>query len=170
MKRFIFIIMLIASAQLHAGNLTKYEGAELPPFTLLDLAGNSHKLTDYRGSVVLVNFWATYCGPCIKEMPSMQRLKDKLRDKPFTILAIDMAEDKGAVQAFMKKHDIKIDFPILLNPDGDVVEQWMITAVPTTFILDPEGHIRYALFGGIQWDTPETIQTIQSLMNTPNKH
>ncbi|MFO7594090.1 MAG: TlpA disulfide reductase family protein, partial [Pseudomonadota bacterium] len=109
------------------------------------------------------NFWATYCGPCIKEMPSMQRLKEKLGDKPFAILAVDMAEEKSTVEAFLKKHDIEVNFPILLNPEGDVVEQWMITAVPTTFIVDPKGKIRYALFGGIEWDKPDVIETINGL-------
>lgn len=93
----------------------------------------------------------------------MQRLKEKLRGRPFAILAIDMAEDKSAVEAFMQKHHIKIDFPVLLNPEGDVVEQWMITAVPTTFIIDTEGQIRYALFGGIEWDNPEAVKTISGL-------
>lgn len=163
MKRFALILLLLASVPLHAGELMEYEGKPLPDFTLSDMQGNSHSLSDYRGKVVMVNFWATYCGPCIKEMPSMQRLKEKLGDKPFAILAVDMAEEKSTVEAFLKKHDIKVNFPILLNPEGDVVEQWMITAVPTTFIVDPKGKIRYALFGGIEWDKPDVIETINGL-------
>ena len=94
----------------------------------------------------------------------MQRLKEKMAGKPFTILSVDMAEEKQDVQAFLTQHQIKIDFPVLLNPEGDVVEQWMITAVPTTFILDTKGTIRYALFGGIEWDKQDVIQTINSLV------
>lgn len=165
MKKFFFLLMLIALTPVYAGELMQYEGEALPPFTLTDMQGKSHSLTDYRGKVVMVNFWATYCGPCIKEMPSMQRLKDKLKDKPFAILAVDMAEDKSAVEAFLKKHNIRIDFPILLNPEGDVIEQWMITAVPTTFIIDTHGKIHYALFGGIEWDKPDVIKTISGLMD-----
>ena len=163
MKKFVFLLFFMFFGSAQAGTLMKYDGAALPPFSLNDMQGHKHALTDYHGKVVLVNFWATYCGPCIKEMPSMQRLKDQLKDKPFAILAIDMAEEKSAVDAFIKQHNIRIDFPILLNPEGDVVEQWMISAVPTTFILDPKGTIRYALFGGIEWDNPEVVKTITGL-------
>lgn len=164
MKRLVVLLMLLLAGQVNAGTLTKYEGADLPPFSLSDMQGVTHKLEDYRGKVVMVNFWATYCGPCIKEMPSMQRLKEKMAGKPFTILSVDMAEEKHDVQAFLTQHQIKIDFPVLLNPEGNVVEDWMITAVPTTFILDPKGTIRYALFGGIEWDKQDVIQTLSSLI------
>lgn len=164
MKRVFLLLMLLAFGPVQAGELMKYEGEALPEFSLSDMQGNQHSLSDYRGKVVMVNFWATYCGPCIKEMPSMQRLKEKLSGKPFAILAVDMAEEKSAVERFLQKHDIKVDFPILLNPEGDVVENWMITAVPTTFIVDPQGKIRYALFGGIEWDKPDVIETINGLM------
>lgn len=162
MKRLVFLLLLLCGP-LHAGELMPYEGEPLPDFTLTDLQGQRHTLSDYRGKVVMVNFWATYCGPCIKEMPSMQRLQEKLADKPFTILAVNMAEERADVEAFLKQHDIRIAFPVLLNPEGDVVEQWMITAVPTTFVLDTGGQIRYALFGGIEWDKPEIIETIDGL-------
>lgn len=163
MKRFVLLLTLLLSAPLYAGELMKYEGAALPDFTLTDMQGKSHTLSDYRGKAVMVNFWATYCGPCIKEIPSMQRLKEKLGDTDFAILAVDMAEAPADVEAFLQKHEIKVNFPILLDPEGTVVEQWMITAVPTTFIVDPQGTIRYALFGGIEWDKPDVIKTIRSL-------
>ncbi len=164
MKRYILLLLWLISTPIHASELMTYQGEPLPDFTLTDMQGNSHTLSDYRGKVVMVNFWATYCGPCIKEMPSMQRLKEKLGDKPFAILAVDMAEEKADVNAFLNKHQIEVNFPILLNPEGDVVENWMITAVPTTFVIDPEGKIRYALFGGIEWDKADIIKTISSLM------
>lgn len=163
MKKLFLALTLLLFGSAQAGELMKYEGDPLPDFSLNDMQGKPHSLRDYRGKVVMVNFWATYCGPCIKEMPSMQRLKEKLGDRPFAILAVDMAEEKGAVEAFLKKHDIQVNFPILLNPEGDVVENWMITAVPTTFIVDPQGNIRYALFGGIEWDKPDVIETINGL-------
>lgn len=164
MKRYILLLLWLISTPIHASELMTYQGEPLPDFTLTDMQGNSHTLSDYRGKVVMVNFWATYCGPCIKEMPSMQRLKEKLGDKPFAILAVDMAEEKADVNAFLNKHQIEVNFPILLNPEGDVVENWMITAVPTTFVIDPEGKIRYALYGGIEWDKADIIKTISSLM------
>ena len=68
------------------------------------------------------------------------------------------------VAAFFNKHNIAVDFPILLDPEGEVVEQWMISAVPTTFIIDPKGKIRYALFGGLEWDNEEVVTLLNSLM------
>lgn len=164
MKKLLLLALLGLAGLVQAGELKPYEGAPLPNFTLTDRQGKSHALSDYRGKVVMLNFWATYCGPCIKEMPSMQRLKERLADKPFAILAVNMAEEKGDVAAFFAKHKIKVNFPILLDPEGEVVEKWMISAVPTTFILDKEGNIRYALFGGLEWDSDEVIKTLNGLM------
>lgn len=164
MKKFLLLAMLFATSLVQAKDLKPYDGEPLPDFTLSDMQGKAHTLGDYRGKVVMLNFWATYCGPCIKEMPSMQRLKEKLAGKPFSILAVDMAEEKRDVEAFFARHKIQVDFPILLDPEGMVVEQWMISAVPTTFILDPEGNIRYALFGGLEWDSDEVINTLNGLM------
>jgi thiol-disulfide isomerase/thioredoxin len=164
MKKILLLALFLTTGLTQAKDLLPYDGAPLPNFTLNDLQGRPHTLSEYRGKVVMLNFWATYCGPCIKEMPSMQRLNEKMSGKPFVILAVDMAEEQADVEAFFSKHKIKVDFPLLLDPDGGVVEQWMISAVPTTFILDPEGTIRYALFGGLEWDKDEVITTLNGLM------
>jgi peroxiredoxin len=164
MKKFLLLFLLLAAYPAYAKDLKPYSGEPLPDFTLSDMQGKAHTLSDYRGQVVMLNFWATYCGPCIKEMPSMQRLKERLAGKPFAILAIDMAEEQADVESFFTRHKIKVNFPILLDPDGTVVEQWMISAVPTTFILDPKGNIRYALYGGLEWDGDEVVETINGLL------
>lgn len=164
MKKVLLLALLLATGLAQAKDLRPYEGKALPDFTLSDMQGKSHTLSDYKGKVVMLNFWATYCGPCIKEMPSMQRLKEKMAGKPFVILAVNMAEEPADVEAFLSKHKIKIDFPLLLDPEGEVVEQWMISAVPTTFILDPAGKIRYALYGGLEWDSDEVIRTLNGLL------
>lgn len=164
MKKLFLIALLVTAGLVQAAELKPYNGAALPDFTLSDTEGKTHTLSDYRGKVVMLNFWATYCGPCIKEMPSMQRLKEKMAGKGFSILAVNMAEEKQNVDAFFAKHKIKIDFPVLLDPEGEVVEKWMISAVPTTFIIDPKGKIRYALYGGLEWDSDDVIKTLNDLM------
>ena len=93
----------------------------------------------------------------------MQRLKERMAGKPFTILAVDMAEEKDNVMAFLKRHNIRVEFPILFDPQAHVIEQWMISAVPTTFIIDKKGAFRYALFGGLEWDSDEVIGIMDSL-------
>ncbi|HEY0635729.1 MAG TPA: TlpA disulfide reductase family protein [Gammaproteobacteria bacterium] len=147
-----------------AGELKPYSGAPLPDFTLADLGGKQHTLSALKGQVVMVNFWATYCTPCIKEMPSMQRLNDQLRGKPFQILAIDMAEERTEVDAFLRRFKLDVKFPILLDSEGEVVEAWMVSAVPTTFIIDPQGTIRYALYGAIEWDSAEVVGVVNGLL------
>lgn len=165
MKKFLIIVSaLLFSLTAQAKDLKPYDGGALPDFTLSDMSGKAHTLSNYHGKVVMLNFWATYCGPCIKEMPSMQRLREKLAGKPFEILAIDMAEEKADVSAFMQRHKIAVNFPILLDTEGEVIEQWMVSAVPTTFIIDPQGRIRYALYGGLEWDNAEVLATINSLL------
>ena len=94
----------------------------------------------------------------------MQRLADRFKGKPFQILAIDMAEERSDVEAFMKRFKIDVKFPILLDSEGTVVEAWMVSAVPTTFIIDTQGTIRYALFGAIEWDSDEVVKTVNALM------
>lgn len=145
--------------------LKPYTGQPLPDFTLVDMAGNHHRLADYRGQVVMVNFWATYCTPCIKEMPSMERLRVKMAGLPFTLLAINMAESREEVADFFARHKIETHFPILLDPEGGVIEGWRISALPTTFIIAPNGTIRYSLFGGLEWDSLEVQETLKGLMN-----
>lgn len=94
----------------------------------------------------------------------MARLKEKLSGKPFEILAIDMAEAQSDVETFMKRHNISVNFPILLDNEGEIIEQWMVSAVPTTFIVDTRGNIRYALYGGLEWDQNDVIDTLTELL------
>lgn len=144
------------------GELKPYTGPDLPPFTLADLEGGLHRLSDYRGQVVLVNFWATWCPPCVEEMPSMQQLKERLADEPFAILAVNMAETEGDIQTFLRK--VQVDFPLLMDKEGEVVKAWRVFAFPTSFVLDSDGRIRYALYGALEWDAPEVVERIAGLL------
>ncbi|MGD8642205.1 MAG: TlpA disulfide reductase family protein, partial [Gammaproteobacteria bacterium] len=134
-----------------------------PPLQLPTLNGETIQLRDLKNQVVLVNFWATWCPPCVHEMPSMQRLSEKLLNEPFVILGVNIAEPKPAVEAFLQ-NKINVDFPILLDSNGNAMRQWNVMAFPTSFIIDKRGNIRYALFGSIDWDTPEIMNKIQLLV------
>jgi len=146
----------------HAQELKPYAGAATPPLKLKDLQGNTHALTDYRGRVVMVQFWATYCAPCIKEMPSMQRMQAKLAGEPFKILAVNMGESEAEVRAFLRR--VNVDFTILMDAEGEALAAWKVFVAPSTFILDPQGRIRYTLQGGAEWDAPEHVEKITALM------
>jgi len=148
-----------------AADLKPYTGEPLPDFILRDLQGQKHQLSNFKGKVVMVNFWATYCTPCVKEMPSIQRLNSRLKDTQFQILAIDVAEDRAAIEAFLKRFKIAITFPILIDTEGNVVEAWGVGTVPTTFIIDPQGTLRYVHYGALEWDSNQVVKTITSLLH-----
>jgi len=158
----ILLSLALATSVAQARELKPYQGGATPPLALKDLAGNTHKLEDYRGRVVLVNFWASWCPPCRAEMPSMQRLKEKLAGKPFTILAVDMGETPDVVSAYIKT--VHTDFTVLLDSDGHALKSWKVFAFPTSYVIDGTGRIRYALFGSTEWDEAETLQKINDLL------
>ncbi|MBD3618666.1 MAG: TlpA family protein disulfide reductase [Chromatiales bacterium] len=144
--------------------LAPYRGdPEPPPLALKGLDGGTRDLADRRGEVVLVNFWASWCPPCVHEMPSMQRLADRYADRPFTILAVNLAEDEADVRAFVERHELR--FPVLLDPAGESIDAWKVFAYPTSYVIDHRGEIRYALFGAIDWLEPEVLKTIESLLD-----
>ncbi|MDX5334437.1 MAG: TlpA family protein disulfide reductase [Gammaproteobacteria bacterium] len=144
--------------------LTPYRGDPVPPpLVLKGLDGSTRDLADRRGEVVLVNFWASWCPPCVHEMPSMQRLADRYADRPFTILAVNLAEEEADVRAFVARHELR--FPVLLDPAGESIDAWKVFAYPTSYVIDHRGEIRYALFGAIDWLEPEVLETIGSLLD-----
>ena len=132
-----------------------------PALTLKDLNGEIHDLKDYRGQVVLVQFWATYCGPCRKEMPSMNKMMKKMGDTPFKILAVDMGESEAEVKTFV--NEVKPEFTILMDEEGKSIEEWRIFAAPSNFIIGPDGKIKYTLFGGVEWDSDELVEKLKAL-------
>ena len=163
---FIFIVLFSLagpfSLPAQATNLKPVKGkVAAPALVLQDLQGKKHDLKDYKGQVVLVQFWATYCGPCRKEMPSMNKMMKKMGDVPFKILAVDMGETEEEVKQFVS--EVKPEFTILMDEDGKSIGDWRVFAAPSNFIIDPEGNIRYTLFGGVEWDSEELIEKLKAV-------
>ncbi len=136
-----------------------------PKFSLQDVDGEQHRLSDYGGKVVAINFWATWCPPCLREMPSMQRLWDQLKEKDFVILAIDVGEDDETVFRFTVALDTPLEFPLLLDHEGKIVAQWPVLGLPTTFIVDKRGRVAYRAVGGREWDHPEFSSVVNALID-----
>jgi len=132
-------------------------------FNLPDLKGQQHNLEDYRGQVVLVNFWASWCPPCIQEMPVLEKLQQKLNEQPFEILAVNVGEKKYRVWKFVKL--ISFDLPVLLDERKDTFNAWGVSVLPTSFLLDKQGNIRYRVQGDTGWDSEDVVALIEELVN-----
>ncbi|MFQ5913772.1 MAG: peroxiredoxin family protein [Nitrospinota bacterium] len=132
-------------------------------FTLPDLEGKSLRLSDLRGQVVLINFWATWCPPCRAEMPSMNDLYKGYRDKGFEILAISSdVEGKRVVAPFVEKYGLT--FPVLLDPKNDVGSRLQMRGIPSTFLLDKEGRIAGLEIGARNWNRSSLRQLLDGLL------
>lgn len=162
-KRLLILVMLMSmSVTLQAATLKPVESTvAAPSLVLKDLQGKTHNLKDYKGQVVLVQFWATYCGPCRKEMPSMNKMKTKMGDVPFKILAVDMGETEEEVNQFVS--EVKPEFTILMDEEGQSIGDWNVFAAPSNFIVGPDGNIKYTLFGGVEWDSEELIEKLKAV-------
>jgi len=139
------------------------EGEITPDFTLKDLKGMEVNLKEFRGKVVLLNFWATWCPPCRKEIPSMVELYKRYKDKGVEIIGVNLDKiDRSGVEKFNSEYNI--NFPILLDPSGRVAALYGIVALPTTLLLDRKGKIRTRVTGGVDWITQENLQKIETLL------
>jgi len=135
---------------------------EAPDFSLKLLGGDEVKLSDYRGKVVFMNFWATWCGPCRFEMPSMQRLYDSVASDQFEIIAVNLREDEDMVDDFME--ELGLTFPVMLDTTGYVGSVYGVRGIPTTFLLDKQGRLIGRIVGTREWDTPSFEALIKDLM------
>jgi thiol-disulfide isomerase/thioredoxin len=133
-----------------------------PMLQLADLEGKSWQLAALRGEVVLLNFWATWCPPCVEEIPSLGRLNARLAGKGFRVVSVDVGEEAAQVREFLRK--VPAAFPVLLDPQGSTTEPWKLRAFPTSFLIDREGRLRYGYFGGLEWDAEEVVARITTLL------
>lgn len=146
-------------------SLKIFKGNPNPPELILnDLNNKRVDLKKLKGQVVLVNFWASWCPPCVHEMPSMQNLQNRFSAKGFTILGVNMAEDVKTVRHFLETK-VNIQFPVLFDKEGDALKRWGVFAFPTSYVIDKKGKIRYAIFGGVDWETKSIINKIKQLID-----
>ena len=132
-------------------------------FTVESLGGEKESLNDYRGKVVFLNFWATWCGPCKAEVGDIQALSETLKDEDFMVMALSIQEQKKRVSKFMKSNDI--DFPVYLDSDGAVAAMYGVTGIPTTYIIAPDGRVVGRAVGPRDWGGKESVELMRSLMN-----
>ncbi|MDT8283141.1 MAG: TlpA disulfide reductase family protein [Gammaproteobacteria bacterium] len=138
------------------------EGSE---FELLNMDEDKIKLSDYKGKVVLLNFWATWCPPCRREMPSMERLYQQIGDEKFSVIAVDQMEGIDEVFAFTGQLELVPTFQILFDTTSKVSQDYAVRGLPTTYLLDKQGKVRYRAVGGREFDHPEVLQIIKKLID-----
>ena len=138
------------------------EGTEIVDFELQDLSGVSRRLSDFRGKVVFLNFWATWCGPCRFEMPSMEKLYKRLKDEGLEIVAVNLQEDRSSVEQFVDEYGLS--FPVLLDTTGRIGATYGARSIPTTYIVDREGFVIAGTIGTREWDTEEYIRFFEKLL------
>jgi cytochrome c biogenesis protein CcmG, thiol:disulfide interchange protein DsbE len=141
-------------------------GMPAPDFALPGMDGNRVRLSDYRGKVVFLNIWATWCPPCREEMPSMETLYGELKGEGLEILAVSIdASGTNVVAPFIKKN--RLSFPVLLDPAGTIKNLYRTTGVPESFIINREGQIEQIVIGPMDWAVPNVIRFFRDLIQRP---
>ena len=159
----LLVLSLVIPSAAHAEQtLTPINSPALAPdFQLQDMDGKLHRLSDYRGKPVIINFWTTWCPPCREEIPSMNRAWQQLEQEEIAMLAINMGEDEETI--FIFSADYPADFPILMDRDGKVIEEWPVKGLPTTYVIAPDGRIAFRAIGSREWDDKSLLDRVRAL-------
>jgi thiol-disulfide isomerase/thioredoxin len=136
--------------------------AATPELELRDLSGERRTLADYRGRVVLVNFWATWCEFCKDEVASMKRLQEHLAGRPLAILMVNYGESPTRARAYAK--GLTADVRVLLDPEQDTARAWKVRVIPSSFVVDTRGQVRYSVIGNVDWSGEEAVRILRELL------
>ena len=158
-----FAMLCLVAGSVHAEqSLTAIPGGVMAPdFALMDTEGRRHRLSDYRGRPVIINFWTTWCPPCREEIPSMNRAWHILEQEDIAMMAINTGEDEDTI--FVFNADYPADFPILMDLTGEVIAQWPVKGLPTTYIVAPDGTIAFRAIGSREWDDEGLLERVRAL-------
>ncbi|HVN85061.1 MAG TPA: TlpA disulfide reductase family protein [Candidatus Binatia bacterium] len=141
----------------------RHTGFPAPDFSAADLRGSVQRLSDYRGKIVFLNVWATWCPPCRMEMPSMEQLYRRFKDRDFVMLAVSQDTDgPAAVRALVEQ--VGVTFPVLIDPDGEVSRRYGVTGYPETFVIDRDGKVIEHFIGPEDWGSTRSYQYFAHLL------
>jgi thiol-disulfide isomerase/thioredoxin len=148
---------------LAAGEFKPWKGGATPSLALKDVEGTAVDVASFRGRVVVINYWATWCEPCRDEMPSLERLRAKMQGRPFELVMVNYGESAVTVNRFLSK--LKIGLPVLLDPEMRTARAWGVGGLPMTFIVDAAGRIRYSTFGEQDWSEGEAFRLVEQVVS-----
>lgn len=147
-------------------------GSSAPDYRALSLAGDTVSLSSFAGEVVVLNIWATWCPPCVIEMPALQRLHEELSDDGLRVVAVSVDAPPGVVGSFGEiggnvrqfVHDLGLTFTVLHDPSGRIESRYQVSGLPTTYVIDREGRIQRKVLGAREWDEPPLADQIRQLV------
>jgi thiol-disulfide isomerase/thioredoxin len=134
-----------------------------PALRLPRIDGSRFRLEDHVGKVMLVKFWASWCHPCVTEIPSLHRLGAALDEDDFRIVTVNVGEDRERIAEFLQQ--VPVELPVLMDYDASISKDWMIYVYPSSYLVDHQGKIRYAYLGALEWDSIENLRIIRSLLS-----
>ncbi|MEW6739417.1 MAG: peroxiredoxin family protein [Nitrospirota bacterium] len=161
-RLFLTLIALLALCTILSNPVSAAQGSA-PDFTLNDINGKKVNLSEFRGKAVLLNFWATWCGPCRAEMPSLNNLYNEYKDKGLVVLAVSVDASEKPVKSFAR--ELKLTFPVLMDKDKAVsFDEYAVLGLPTTFLIDRNGVVIEKIMGEREWDSPQMKEKILKLL------
>lgn len=144
--------------------IIKLSGNKTPPLLLKDMDGEAYNIEQSKGKWAFIHFWAAWCGPCRREMPTVQKMHELLNDTPIDVVLINTAEDDDTVFSFLSA--VAPNLNSLMDRDGKVTELWQPRGLPATFLVSPQGTLEYIALGGRTWDKPEFLNFIKQLAHS----
>jgi thiol-disulfide isomerase/thioredoxin len=155
----------VAASSLGDGLTVTYKSPPAHPLILTSLDGDRYDLATMKGRVIVINFWATWCPPCIEELPSMQKLWEKTHADGLEILAVNLGEPPDRIRAFLESFETTLRFPILLDRDGEAFQAWGVRGLPKTFVVNKRGRIVYEAEGGRDMNSEHIRERLEKLLD-----
>ncbi|HSB52656.1 MAG TPA: TlpA disulfide reductase family protein [Dissulfurispiraceae bacterium] len=164
---FLFSVFLFLPSGVLAGppspfDVEKLSGQAAPDFALQDLEGNTVSLSSFKGKVVFLNFWATWCPPCKDELPSIEKLHNLMKQKGLVVLAVSIDKSPEKVRDFLKQHPVS--FRVLMDKNASASRSFKVFSLPMTFIIDKRGVLIEKHFGEKDWSKPDAVRSIEALL------
>jgi peroxiredoxin len=156
------LVWLVLSQATYAASKNNADVVAAPDFALKSKSGSNMRLSEQKGNIVLVNFWASWCGPCRAELPEFEKMQQDYEDLGFTVMAVNVDDDSRKADVLLR--DIKVSFPVLLDPDGNVSELYDVSAMPTTVVIDRDGNQRLLHKGYKRGDEKKYRQLVKLLL------